>query len=82
MNCPAPQVPLSLYAAGFAVDDLTLYLDTHPEDARAMALYRHLIGEMKKENAAYRAAGGILFREDAAGGDEFLWFNGKAPWEV
>ena len=31
-----------VYETGFAIDDILLYLDTHPEDTQAMAYYQRL----------------------------------------
>lgn len=41
--------------SSFAANDLTLYLDTHPEDANALALFQECINRRKKAMAEYAA---------------------------
>lgn len=44
-----------IYESSFAVNDLTLYLDTHPDDANALAVFQECIDRRKKAMAEYAA---------------------------
>ena len=39
-NCSREQLLNTINEVSFAVDDIKLYLDTHPEDEEALAFYR------------------------------------------
>lgn len=67
--------------ADFAVYDLGLYLDTHPEDSRAMEMYTDLVRRAGEAKRAYEAAYGPLTPEAAAGQKEWTWIRSPWPWE-
>lgn len=68
-----------LCAIDFVLMDLTLYLDTHPEDAQAIAQYNHLAMERNRLKEAYEARFGPL---TARGGSysPHPWMYSKTPW--
>ena len=59
-------------AAAFAVWELRLYLNTHPDDACALALYRRLCRQLEKCGCADAVDGGAC-----AG---WNWVNDPWPW--
>ena len=66
----------------FAVTDVTLYLDTHPEDEDALELFSSL---QEKRNDALRefAESYYPLTADSIGDtDQWTWGNAPAPWEV
>lgn len=66
----------------FALDDVVLYLDTHPSDKEAM-LYYEKYAEMREEAVAdYERKFGPL-RNTAGSMQEgkFNWVHGPWPWE-
>lgn len=70
-----------LQSLKFAVQELGLYLDTHREDADALALYRkyqQLYNEKEKE---YLQKRGPLSRKDIMHDSEYLWISDPWPWE-
>lgn len=69
-------------ALGFALNDLDLYLDTHPGCASGLALYQSLHVQYLAAAAAYEAAFGPLTLWSAARGDRWLWAETPMPWEV
>ena len=61
--------------AAFAAWDLRLYLNTHPEDQEALALFRRLCRETEEPNYA------TTFLEDEGAGSCWGWTDGPWPWE-
>lgn len=69
-----------VYETGFALDDVALYLDTHPMDQTAMNYYKF----MKKANedaiCAYEQSYGPL-TVDSVTSDNWSWIKNPWPWE-
>jgi len=67
--------------AAFALNDLALYLDTHPTDANALRhyeFYQKKHGEFTKE---YENRYGSLTRKLANNSNIWTWTDGPWPWE-
>jgi len=64
----------------FAITDMNLYLDTHPEDRRAFNILKDLIMEEEKAKKEYIMNYGPLNICDVKG-DKFNWIDGPWPWE-
>lgn len=67
----------------FIVVELTLYLDTHPEDQEAMEYFHHynrLCNQAKKEYSARFEPLEVEFM-DTDHGDKWKWSTSKMPWE-
>ena len=69
-------------AVDFAIDEMTLYLDTHPSDSRALKTleqYRkrraELIGEYESRFGPY-----ILTSNDVTG-SRWSWVDNPWPWD-
>ncbi|MEE1279373.1 MAG: spore coat protein CotJB [Oscillospiraceae bacterium] len=65
----------------FILDELNLYLDTHPTDQNALdyfAQYQYLKNDAANQ---YEARFGPLRAEDFVGSDKFTWIKGPWPWE-
>ncbi len=69
----------------FALTDLSLYLDTHPDCDSGIALYQQT---MKKRKALLEEFAKNYFplnqdciEESHCGGAQFCWTLGPAPWE-
>ena len=65
---------------GFAITDMNLYLDTHPEDKNALSFLKELIMEEEKAKKEYIMDYGPLDICDIKG-DKFEWVNGPWSWE-
>ena len=69
----------------FTMDDLRLYLDTHPDDKEAIGLYNQFNADRKKllqrmEVEFYPLTANCIV--DAKGNeDHFSWIDGAMPWE-
>ena len=78
-----PVTPMSeMQALGFAIQELALYLDTHPEDADALELYRtyqqiHHDCTMKY-NAQCRPMTHFMPTDDK----KYTWMHDPWPWEI
>lgn len=70
-----------LQSYNFAAYDMLLYLDTHPDDKKAFAMFQDLVAktlELKKE---FERAYGPLMAFSAARSDTFDWLDSPWPWE-
>lgn len=69
----------------FVLDDLNLYLDTHPEDAAARSLFLEKNGQRAQLKAEFAEKFYPLTRDcikdDAPAGECFCWQKGPKPWE-
>ena len=63
----------------FAVNDLALYLDTHPNDRRALNLHNKYVEELKQVMKEYENRFGPLTFETQM--DRWQWVEDKWPWE-
>ncbi len=70
-----------LCAVSFAVDDLRLYLDTHPEDTEAAQLIGEYLAERKRLADEYRDTVGCLEAYDPDLTSGWNWNSGPMPWK-
>lgn len=66
--------------ASFAMDDILLFLDTHPHDQNAMQYYRNAVAMRKNAMDAYERQFGPLM-VDSVTGNDWDWVTEKWPWE-
>jgi spore coat protein JB len=66
---------------GFYLDDLRLFLDTHPNDCQALAMYNEY--EMKNKVLAdeYAVAYGPMDYSDMNNANTWKWVAYPWPWE-
>ena len=69
-----------LQALEFVVLELGLYLNTHPEDDEAFALYKQYVAMEKAARAAYESKFGPLMKSSAAAGERYDWMKDPWPW--
>ena len=79
--CKASALMRQLQAAGFAVDDVKLYLDTHPCDPAAMDFYKRHQALRDRAAAEYVANVGPLTAENVPCDRQWTWTEGPWPWE-
>ena len=65
----------------FLADDLKLYLDTHPDDAHALAALKNALAERKAAVAAYEEAHGALTPDDLLASQTYDWVKQPFPFE-
>lgn len=72
-------------AVSFAINDLTLYLDTHPDCRQGLALFNSLLQKRLDLLADYAAKYNPLTQLSIATGTPdasvFSWSEGPMPWE-
>lgn len=80
--CPSRQNLLrEIMAVDFFLDDLALYLDTHPMDRRALLTYNDYLKRAKAMRENYERAYGPLTHERETNGIEWTWIDCPWPWE-
>lgn len=69
---------------GFAVVDLNLFLDTHPDCTQALELYTKLAATLKSLKNDYQSRFGPLYATDSNKDTPFDWVEQgrKWPWEI
>ncbi len=76
-----PSTPLAeLQALEFVVLELGIYLDTHPDDAEAFAMFKQYTAMEKAAKAAYETKYGPLTKSSAASGEAYRWLQDPWPW--
>ena len=71
---------VELMALDFAIDELGLYLTTHPNDQQALELYWSYIRLGREGRAKYEEANGPLLQTDITEGG-FRWLDDPWPWD-
>ncbi len=68
-----------LTAYSFAVNDLNLYLDLHPEDTYAYSLFRKYAEEERNLDKLYASKYGPICLSDT--GSTYNWIQNPWPWD-
>lgn len=66
----------------FAITELNLYLDTHPENAEALEMLTKLSASLKSIKYDYDAKCPPLCVTDVSNNVPFEWVQGKWPWQA
>lgn len=64
------------YGKAFSAWDLRLYLDTHPDDAQALACFAQMYHDMNGEGYPFRGIEACSF-----GSGVWKYLDGPWPWE-
>ncbi len=70
-----------LQTLGFVVQELALYLDTHPQDQEALELYRQYQKMYRKCAEEFEQKFGPLNHATPMEGKEYTWPQDPWPWE-
>jgi spore coat protein JB len=76
------QLMKQINEANFTVNDLTLYLDTHPEDQDALKLFHQSLKQKKEAAQEYEKLYGpleVCMTSEETG--KWTWGSMPAPWE-
>ena len=68
-------------AYSFAVYEVSLYLDGHPDDRRALAYYGKYSEKLKEAASRYEKRYGPLTLYGCEGRDGWTWVKTPWPWE-
>ena len=69
-----------LQALEFVIQELGLYLDTHPNDQEAFSLFQKYVELEKTARKNFVSSNGPLFQRDAAQSDQYNWLQEPWPW--
>ncbi len=72
----------SVMESGFAVDELALYLDTHPCCQNGLSAFSEACEQFKSRRLSYELEYGPLCATSAVGGQNWSWVNMPWPWEL
>ena len=75
------QIMQVINQASFALDDVLLYLDTHPCDQAALTYYQYVKDLRKQAMDAYTSQYGPLMKDQVKPGNYWNWVTEKWPWE-
>jgi len=70
-----------LMALGFVVQELGMYLDTHPDDAEAVKMFQKYNKLYSEGTAEFERRYGPL-QMTASGAPDFDWVNDPWPWDI
>ncbi len=65
----------------FTVIELALYLDTHPNDTKALRIYASVSEKLDELKEKYEHNYGPLTINGVNSGDRWTWIDGPWPWE-
>lgn len=65
----------------FAVTDISLYLDTHPDDKEALAFFMKYNAERQKALRLYNNQFGPLLLDNITNTNFWNWATDPWPWE-
>ena len=65
----------------FTMDELRLFLDTHPHEREALSAFRELRKRREKLLESYEEAYGPMEAYRAGGADSWNWVQQPWPWE-
>ena len=69
-----------LMALGFVVDEMRLYMDTHPDDAEAFQSLKEMIALAREAHSRYIKKYGPVAFDDVALSDTYTWIDNPWPW--
>lgn len=78
-RCEQEDMLMQIKELNFAVIELGLYLDTHPEDQRALCLHRKYVKELKDIKDKYQKVYGPLSIYYPC--NKWRWLEEPWPWE-
>lgn len=70
-----------IYAASFALNDIVLYLDTHPTEQPALEYYEYYKNLRREALQEYSELYGPLLADQVKMGDNWNWVKTPWPWE-
>ena len=80
-DCPKPQtLQAQIQAVSFAVTELSLYLDTHRDDAEALEVYRSYQKVLQELNTRWCSECGPMSHQ-CLGRGPYRWLDDPWPWE-
>lgn len=81
MHCDQDRLMRQVMQTNFALYDIILYLDTHPDCAAGLAYYRQMLCAKNAAEKEYEAAVGPLRAQDVNCSESWTWTDAPWPWE-
>ena len=81
-NMTCESMMKKIHELEFAVTDLNLYLDTHPENTEALKMLTQLSATLKSMKYEYAQKCGPIVVTDVSDNTPFEWVQGKWPWQA
>ena len=78
-DCKREEMMMKIRELDFAIIELGLYLDTHPEDRRALCLHNTYAREVKDLKDKYQKVYGPLTMDYPC--NKWRWLEAPWPWE-
>ena len=75
------QLLMNIGIVDFTMTDLGLYLDTHPNDRRAIEYFKHYAQVKKQLCREFSKKFYPLTMEEAEGDNRYTWAYAPLPWE-
>ncbi len=72
---------LEIMELSFAINDLNLYLDLHPEDGKMLKKFNELVEKSCKYEMEYVKNYGPLEVIDSTSDEKFDWISNPWPWD-
>ncbi len=71
---------LKIYETNFALNDISLYLDVHPNDSYIYDVFKNYVNTYKNYKKEYESKYGPLTL-DSIDNTTYSWINNPWPWE-
>lgn len=81
-DCEKKTLWKAIHQYGFVLDELILYLDTHPNDKYALAEFEKTKKIYDECFETYCREYGPLIAKNSKNGDKFSWACAPMPWEM
>ncbi|MEA4894891.1 MAG: spore coat protein CotJB [Oscillospiraceae bacterium] len=65
----------------FFIIDIHLYLNTHPDDDEAIALYNNCVMQVRQLRDEYNAQFGMLLANNCTSKMPWQWIDNPWPWQ-
>ena len=78
-NASCEELMRAIMEADFFAQDLKLYLDTHPDDSRAVEMFREAVRQSKACKAAFEDSFWPLVADSAGTDGNWDWLDGVWP---
>ena len=78
-NASCEELMRAIMEADFFAQDLKLYLDTHPDDSRAVEMFREAVRQSKACKAAFEDSFWPLVADSAGTNGTWDWLDGVWP---
>jgi len=75
------EILTNIDAYGFALNDLKLYLDIHPDDKNCINLYNEYVNEYKRNIIEYTRKYGSIESNTLNDSSKWSWVSDPWPWQ-